>query len=120
LRGDFGGRDNTDLAPYAFVEDKVLTGYLADKLGQDRDVDILEVHRDQVLAAGWFRCLGRRRRTEQKNQGGNRYRAKKLLHRKLQAAYLVVTPYTEPGRHRNPSCSCARKDDSCANSKAWG
>src|SRR5208282_2444710 len=48
-RRDLGRRDQGDLAPDAFVDDEVLAGYLADEFAQDGYIDILEVHRDQVL-----------------------------------------------------------------------
>ena len=49
---DLAGRDDRDLALDPLVDDEVPPGDLADELHQDRQVDVLEVHRDQLVAVG--------------------------------------------------------------------
>ena len=57
-RRHLGRRNDADFAAHAFVEHEILAGDFTDELRQDRNVHVLEVHRDEVLAASARRGFG--------------------------------------------------------------
>src|SRR5262249_1468359 len=64
---DLRRRDHGDLATHFFFQYEILTGDLADELHQHADLDVLEVHRDELLLGN---LLGRASRCDSRRSGG--------------------------------------------------